>query len=96
MSPTGASSIVPTPATTRRLVTVGNEDWWAVVVGLSAVILGLIDLSLGGGIVKYLAVSPSGMKWVVQPISSRISLDCGRTTWRSSSFLPACSAVQCG
>jgi uncharacterized membrane protein YadS len=54
----------PTPATTQRFVTVGNEDWWTVVVGLSAVILGLIDLSLGGGIVKYLAVSPSGMKWV--------------------------------
>jgi uncharacterized membrane protein YadS len=47
----------------RRLGTIGNEDWWAVVVGLSAVILGLIDYALGTGVVKFLAVSPAGMKW---------------------------------
>ncbi len=46
-----------------QLGTIGNEDWWAVVVGLVAVILGLADYSLGTGIVKLIAVSPSGMKW---------------------------------
>jgi hypothetical protein len=47
----------------RRLGTIGNEDWWAVVVGLAAVIFGLIDYALGTGVTKFLAVSPAGMKW---------------------------------
>ena len=51
------------PASERRLGTIGNEDWWAVIVGLAAVILGLIDYALGTGVLKFLAVSPAGMKW---------------------------------
>src|ERR1700677_3548588 len=47
----------------RRLGTIGNEDWWAVVVGLAIVSLGLIDYSLGTGVTKFLGVSPAGMKW---------------------------------
>ena len=47
----------------RRLGTIGNEDWWAVVVGLAIVILGLIDYALGTGVIKFLGVSPAGMKW---------------------------------
>jgi uncharacterized membrane protein YadS len=47
----------------RRLGTIGNEDWWAVVVGLAVVILGLIDYALGAGVIKFIAVSPAGMKW---------------------------------
>jgi len=47
----------------RRLGTIGNEDWWAVVVGLAAVVLGLVDYALGTGVIKFLALSPAGMKW---------------------------------
>jgi len=47
----------------QRLGTIGNEDWWAVVVGLVTVIFGLIDYSLGTGVMKFLAISPAGMKW---------------------------------
>lgn len=47
----------------RRLGTIGNEDCWAVIVGLTAVIFGLIDYPLGAGVMKFLAVSPAGMKW---------------------------------
>lgn len=59
-----AAAIAAGPVSERRLGTIGNEDWWAVVVGLAIVILGLIDYALGTGVIKFLGVSPAGMKWV--------------------------------
>src|SRR5271170_409608 len=58
-----ASAVATANVSERRLGTIGNEDWWAVVVGLAVVVLGLIDYALGTGIIKFLAVSPAGMKW---------------------------------
>jgi uncharacterized membrane protein YadS len=60
---TMATAVAADNVSERRLGTVGNEDWWAVVVGLAVVILGLIDYALGTGVIKFLAVSPAGMKW---------------------------------
>ena len=59
-----AAAIAAGPVSERRLGTIGNEDWWAVVVGLAIVIFGLIDYALGTGVIKFLGVSPAGMKWV--------------------------------
>ena len=58
-----AAAVAAGPVSERRLGTIGNEDWWAVVVGLAIVILGLIDYALGTGVIKFLGVSPAGMKW---------------------------------
>ncbi len=58
-----AAAVAANPVTERRLGTIGNEDWWAVVVGLAIVIFGLIDYALGTGVIKFLGVSPAGMKW---------------------------------
>ena len=58
-----AAASVATDQMPGRLGTIGNEDWWAVIVGLMAVIFGLIDYSLGTGVIKFLAFSPAGMKW---------------------------------
>ena len=57
------AAVAANNASEQRLGTIGNEDWWAVIVGLAAVILGLIDYALGTGVLKFLAVSPAGMKW---------------------------------
>jgi uncharacterized membrane protein YadS len=62
---TQASVAAPHQTPGRRLGTIGNEDWWAVAVGLLVVIFGLIDFSLGTGVMKFLAVSPAGMKWSI-------------------------------
>ncbi len=59
-----ATAVATGPVSERRLGTIGNEDWWAVVVGLAIVMLGLIDYALGTGVIKFLGVSPAGMKWV--------------------------------
>ena len=51
-----AAAVAASPVTERRLGTIGNEDWWAVVVGLAIVIFGLIDYALGTGVIKFLGV----------------------------------------
>ncbi|MGB7100825.1 MAG: putative sulfate exporter family transporter, partial [Xanthobacteraceae bacterium] len=58
-----AMAVAAGPVSERRLGTIGNEDWWAVIVGLAIVIAGLIDYALGTGVIKFLGVSPAGMKW---------------------------------
>ena len=41
----------------------GNEDWWAVVIGLGIIALTLLSQAVGSDAVKWLAVNPVGLKW---------------------------------
>jgi uncharacterized membrane protein YadS len=58
------STTLTAPETNSGFVTVGNEDWWAVWMGFGVVALGLIDLSAGTQVFKFLAVSPVSIKWL--------------------------------
>lgn len=49
------------PASGRRPL--GNEDWWAVAVGLGIIAAALLAHWLGSDMVKWLAVNPTALKW---------------------------------
>jgi uncharacterized membrane protein YadS len=57
------AKLVATPQRESRFSIGGNEDWWSVWMGLGVVVFGLIDLSTGAHIFKFLAVSPVSIKW---------------------------------
>ena len=40
-----------------------KEDWWAIYLGISLMLIALIAFSLGSNIVKLLAINPGGVKW---------------------------------
>jgi uncharacterized membrane protein YadS len=41
-----------------------KEDWWAIWIGLSVVLLGIVLFLNGSPVLKSLAVNPGGVKWV--------------------------------